>query len=272
MKSMTMSAVLAALLASTVAIPAAAAERERGINARQNVQQNRIQRGVRQGDLTRGEARRPQGEARTGRREDTAGRANGEGTAVQADGNSSAGGSRHFDRGSNQVRRDSHGDRDNGQRRFADRSRGYGFGRHGTDAHSGYRGSDQRFAYRGQGHAFGIHGTDRRSWGRGAERRFGSHGSQSRFGNQWGHPSASSRIDRMQAQQRQRIQQGVRSGDLTQREAQRLRAEQRMIRREERAYLADGRLSRGERRDLYGDLRSANQHIYNQTHDAQTRR
>jgi uncharacterized membrane protein len=45
-----------------------------------------------------------------------------------------------------------------------------------------------------------------------------------------------------------------------------------MIRREERAYLADGRLSRGERRDLYGDLRDANRHIYNQTHDAQTRR
>ena len=51
----------------------------------------------------------------------------------------------------------------------------------------------------------------------------------------------------------------------------RLMAEQRMIQRQERAYLADGRLSRWERRDLYGDLRDANRHIYNQTHDAQTR-
>ena len=46
---------------------------------------------------------------------------------------------------------------------------------------------------------------------------------------------------------------------------------QREIQRQERAYLADGRLSRWERRDLYGDLRDANRHIYNQTHDAQTR-
>lgn len=76
----------------------------------------------------------------------------------------------------------------------------------------------------------------------------------------------------MQAQQHRQIVQGIRSGELTPREARRLQAEQRAIRREERAYLADGRLSRGERRDLYQDLRSANRHIYNQTHDAQTRR
>ncbi|MDH3287937.1 MAG: hypothetical protein OEP48_09490 [Betaproteobacteria bacterium] len=76
----------------------------------------------------------------------------------------------------------------------------------------------------------------------------------------------------MQAKQHRRIVPGIRSGELTQREARRLRGEQRMIRRQERAYLADGRLSRGERRDLYGDLRSANRPIYNQTHDAQTRR
>jgi hypothetical protein len=76
----------------------------------------------------------------------------------------------------------------------------------------------------------------------------------------------------MQAQQHRRIVQGVRSGELTQREARRLQGEQRMIRRQERAYLADGHLSRSERRDLYGDLRDANRHIYNQTHDAQTRR
>ena len=77
---------------------------------------------------------------------------------------------------------------------------------------------------------------------------------------------------RLQAQQRQRIKQGVRSGELTQREAKRLRGEQRTIRREERAYLADGRLSRGERRDLSRHLRAANGHIYNQRHDRQTRR
>jgi hypothetical protein len=76
----------------------------------------------------------------------------------------------------------------------------------------------------------------------------------------------------MQAQQHHRIVQGRRSGELTGHEARRLMSEQRTIRREERAYLADGRLSRSERQDLYGDLRDASQHIYNQTHDAQTRR
>ena len=75
----------------------------------------------------------------------------------------------------------------------------------------------------------------------------------------------------MQAQQQRQIARGIRSGELTPREARRLQAEQRMIRRQERAYLADGRLSRWERQDLYGDLRDANRHIYNQTHDGQSR-
>lgn len=251
MKSMVMSAFLTALLASAVAVPAVAAERERGINARQDAQQNRIQRGARQGDLTRGETRRLQGEVRTVRREER---------SFRSDGNLSAGERRHLNRDLNRVSRDIHQQRHDGQRRF-----GY----------QGYQGANQRFGYRGQGHAFGRHGSDRRFWGRGAERRFSSHGGHPRFGNQWGHPSKSralSRIDRLQAKQHRRIVQGVRSGDLTRREAGRLRAEQRVIQRKERAYLADGRLSRGERRDLYRDLRSANRHIYKQTHDAQTRR
>jgi CRISPR/Cas system-associated endoribonuclease Cas2 len=245
MRSTTMSALLVALLASTVAWPAAAAERERGINARQNMQQHRIQHGVRQGDLTRGEARRLRGEVRSVQREER---------AFRADGNLNAGERRHLNRDLNQVSRDIRRERHDDQRRF------------------GYRGSDQRFAYRGQGHAFGRHGADRRFWAHGADHRFGRHGEHPRFGNLWGHRSQGSRIDRMQAQQRQRIMQGVRSGELTQREVRRLRAEQRMIRREERAYFADGYLSPAERRDLYRDLRAANGHIYNQTHDAQTRR
>lgn len=225
-------------------MPVAAAERERGVNARQNVQQNRIQRGVREGDLTRGEARRLQGQARSIRREER---------VFRADGNLSTGERRHLNRDFNRLSRDVYQQRHDGQRRF------------------GFQGGDQRFANRGQGHAFGRHGTDRRFWARGADHRFGRHAAHPRFGNQWGHGS-SSRINRMQAQQHRQIVQGIRSGELTPREARRLQAEQRAIRREERAYLADGRLSRGERRDLYQDLRSANRHIYNQTHDAQTRR
>ncbi len=245
MKSIAMSAVLAALFAGTVAVPAVAAERERGINARQGMQQGRIQQGVRQGGVTRGEARRLQGEARTVRREER---------AFRADGDLSRGERRHLQRDLNRVSRDIHNERHDGQRRFGDRS------------------DERRSDFRGRGHAFGRHGDDRRFWARGADYRFGRHDGHPRFGNQWGHRSPASGINRMQAQQQHRIVQGMRSGDLTRPEARRLMSEQREIRREERAYLADGRLSRSERRDLYGDLRDANRHIYNQTHDAQSRR
>ncbi|HXV10823.1 MAG TPA: hypothetical protein VD839_08470 [Burkholderiales bacterium] len=245
MRSIALNAVLAALFAGVVAIPAAAAERERGINARQGMQQNRIQQGVRQGDLTRGEARRLQSEARDIRREER---------TFRADGDVSRGERRHLQGDLNRMSRDIRHQRNDGERRF------------------GHRGDERRADFRGRGHAYGRHGDDRRFWARGAEQRFGRHDDHPRFGNQWGHRSPASGMNRMQAQQHGRIMQGIRSGELTRPEARRLMGEQRMIARQERAYLADGRLSGWERRDLYGDLRDANRHIYNQTHDAQTRR
>jgi len=185
MKSIAMSAFLAALLAGTIAVPAVAAERERGVNARQGMQQHRIRQGVQQGDLTGREARRPQGEARTDRRE---------GRASRADENLSAGERRHFNRnlrgGSRVIRNQRH----DGQRRF------------------GYRNDRRRFAYRGNGHAFGRHGTDRRFWGHGANQRFGRHSGHPRFGSQWGHRSSGSSINRMRAQQHRSIARGARSG------------------------------------------------------------
>jgi hypothetical protein len=78
-------------------------------------------------------------------------------------------------------------------------------------------------------------------------------------------------IDRLQERQRERILQGIRSGELTRGEASRLIAEQRMIQREERRYRADGALTRDERRDLWQDLNAAGRHIYNETHDTQGR-
>ena len=74
-------------------------------------------------------------------------------------------------------------------------------------------------------------------------------------------------IDRLQHQQQRQIRQGMRNGDLTRPEAQRLYAEQRAIAAQERAYRADGVLTGDERRDLYAELRDANRHIYNQSHD-----
>ena len=61
-------------------------------------------------------------------------------------------------------------------------------------------------------------------------------------------------IDYRQARQHERIAQGVRSGELTAREAARLRAEQRAIAAEERYFKRDGRLSAWERADLERDL------------------
>jgi len=82
-------------------------------------------------------------------------------------------------------------------------------------------------------------------------------------------PQAS--VDHRQFDQGNRIQQGIRSGELTRGEARGLFAEQRDIRQEERAYWSDGRLSRNERADLQQDLNAASRNIYNETHDAQER-
>ncbi len=79
-------------------------------------------------------------------------------------------------------------------------------------------------------------------------------------------------VNERQHNQHQRIVQGVRSGELTRHEAGRLMAGQREIRAEERQYRSDGVLTREERADLYQDLYAAGRHIYNETHDAQTRR
>ena len=78
-------------------------------------------------------------------------------------------------------------------------------------------------------------------------------------------------IDRMQQMERERIQRGIRSGELTRSEASRLIAEQRMVAQEERVYRSDGKLTKDERRDLWQDLNAARGHIYNETHDAQDR-
>lgn len=78
-------------------------------------------------------------------------------------------------------------------------------------------------------------------------------------------------IDQMQAQQRARIQQGIRSGDLTPREAARLMSEQREIERLQRRYMADSRLNPHERQRLMAELDEASRNIWRERHDAQDR-
>ena len=81
----------------------------------------------------------------------------------------------------------------------------------------------------------------------------------------------SSGIDKREHKQKERINQGVESGQLTKKEARRLRHEQKRIKAKEEAMKLDGTLTKGERKELQQDLNKASEHIAEQKHDAQTR-
>ncbi len=78
-------------------------------------------------------------------------------------------------------------------------------------------------------------------------------------------------VNARQHRQNHRIQQGVHSGELTKSEVQGLREERRDIRQEERAYKADGKLTRDERKDLHQDLNDLSKDIYTEKHDDEKR-
>jgi hypothetical protein len=78
-------------------------------------------------------------------------------------------------------------------------------------------------------------------------------------------------VNQRQHHPQQRIEQSVQSGELTRGETRRLETEQRGIRQEERAYKADGQLTRAERADLRQDLNLASRSIYSAKHDAEVR-
>lgn len=76
-------------------------------------------------------------------------------------------------------------------------------------------------------------------------------------------------VDQRQANQERRIDQGVASGSLTHREANRLeRGQQRVANMEARAK-ADGVVTRGERARLQHAQNVQNKRIYQQKHDRQ---
>jgi uncharacterized membrane protein YebE (DUF533 family) len=74
-------------------------------------------------------------------------------------------------------------------------------------------------------------------------------------------------IDQRQARQEQRIEQGVRSGNLTPRETARLERGQARIRQMERQALADGHISRRERAAIDRAQDKQNQLIARLTHN-----
>lgn len=87
------------------------------------------------------------------------------------------------------------------------------------------------------------------------------------------HNSSSSRsVNARQGRQTTRIRQGVRSGELTRRETQRLAAEQASIRTQEAFYRrSGGEFTARERARVQRELRQSSRHIYRQKHDRQDR-
>ncbi len=198
MKHVMISALLAALVTLYFSTAAQADSRDSDVNARQHLQHQRIERGMRSGELTRGEARRLGHEQRAIRAEERRYRADG-----------------HFSRA---ERADLHHDLNRASRHVY------------NEKHDGQvRGRPVPVSLRDPG------------------------------------------VNARQENQRRRIQQGVRSGELTRDEVKTLSAEQRAIRHEERQYKSDGVLAKEERKDLQQDLSAAGKHIYQETHDAEKR-
>ena len=93
-------------------------------------------------------------------------------------------------------------------------------------------------------------------------------------GYQRGYSAQRSRINWVnleQSRQRDRLVQGLRSGELTKHEAERLQREQAQIRHFEQRALADRYLSPREFAKLQEELREASRHIYAQKSDRQDR-
>ena len=83
------------------------------------------------------------------------------------------------------------------------------------------------------------------------------------FRDHRGYNRLEQRLDR----QHWRIKQGVRTGELTTKEAKRLRKQHRHIAKLERAFQRDGRLNRYERKTLRRELNAASDRIYRLKHN-----
>jgi len=85
-------------------------------------------------------------------------------------------------------------------------------------------------------------------------------------------PVRAGEIKERQKHQQQRIDEGVKSGELTKKETLKLEAEQAKIRRTKRRFKRnDGEIGPKERAKLDQEQDKASKHIYKEKHDAQTR-
>ena len=82
---------------------------------------------------------------------------------------------------------------------------------------------------------------------------------------------AAGKTGRRQMRQQERIDRGVRSGEVTRGESRRLNREQDRIQRTKRRALADDRISPRERRRVNGMLDRASKHIYRANHNRKAR-
>lgn len=83
-------------------------------------------------------------------------------------------------------------------------------------------------------------------------------------------PAATPGVDKRQANQEQRIEQGVNSGQLNARETLRLEREQKRVAVAEQKAKADGTVTAGERKKLHHLQNKASRDIRREKHDAQT--
>lgn len=79
------------------------------------------------------------------------------------------------------------------------------------------------------------------------------------------------RVNKRQGNQRARIHQGVKSGELTKREAHKLRQQQRSIHRQEKRAKSDGVVTDQEAKRLENRQDRASKAIYKNKHDDQKR-
>ncbi len=84
-------------------------------------------------------------------------------------------------------------------------------------------------------------------------------------------PAFAGVIDKRQDNQEKRIEQGVRSGQLTRHEAARLEAGQARIAAMERRAKADGHVDPWERRQISAAQNRASRDIYREKHDGESR-
>jgi hypothetical protein len=84
-------------------------------------------------------------------------------------------------------------------------------------------------------------------------------------------PNATPVINRREKNQKARIKQGVKSGELTKHETKKLAKEQKDIREDKKEAKADGTVTKKERKEIRKDENKASKAIYKQKHDAQKR-